>query len=347
MELLASQFSRAVQNVTIHGPKLERAIAAHLEVRALLEADTQMRDWGIDTRLIGSYARQTSRYPGKDVDVFLRFTKLNVWHDPEKVFAAVEQILVAHYGSALVGGRATVQARSVKIDFTDSDTPGGEDDFSVDAVPAVPWGEHWGIPNRDRNLWSQDEKRWILTSPIRFAEESVALSVATSSPIVNGDNAYRPIVRLLRQVRHTHLGQLRPGGLYFEVLAFYAWRDGEVSGDSWAELLSATLERVAIGLQDASASGLADPVLGTPMKPELTSVQWETAAGVLDQLARLAQESLESDPCRAAQLWRQILGENDRGQVLPLPDGCGANGYTISNVSAIGSVGSDDPRGFA
>jgi hypothetical protein len=347
METLAPQFTRAVQNVTISGPKLERAIAAHLEVRALLESDEQMREWGIDTILIGSYARKTARYPGKDVDVFLRFAELSVRYDPIKVFSAVERILLAHYGSVLEGGRATVQARSVKIDFHDSEMPGSDGDFSVDAVPAVPWGEHWGIPNRDRDLWNQDEARWIQTSPIQFADETVALSVAKDSPTVDGDNAYRPVVRLLRQVRHVHLAEMRPGGLYFEVLAFYAWRDGDVTGDSWAELLTSTLEKVAARLRDASTSGLLDPILNRGMKPELTSAQWDTAAGILEQLAQLAQEALESEPCRAAQLWRRILGENDRGQVLPLPQGCGANGYPINNVSAVRSVGSDDPRGFA
>lgn len=76
MELLAPQFAAAVQNVTINGLKRERAIAAHTTVRTLLEADSQLRAWGIDTVLIGSYARQTGRYPGNDVDVFLRFENL-------------------------------------------------------------------------------------------------------------------------------------------------------------------------------------------------------------------------------------------------------------------------------
>lgn len=92
METIASGFAQAVQNVTVHGEKRERAIAAHTEVRDLLEADGELSEWGINTRLIGSYARQTSRYPGKDVDVFLRFTDLSVRHSPEKIYNAVERV---------------------------------------------------------------------------------------------------------------------------------------------------------------------------------------------------------------------------------------------------------------
>ncbi len=74
METLNEQFAQAVRNVTVSGNKRDRAIAAHTEVRELLEADTELADWGIETLLIGSYARQTARYPGKDVDVFLRLS---------------------------------------------------------------------------------------------------------------------------------------------------------------------------------------------------------------------------------------------------------------------------------
>jgi hypothetical protein len=56
MQTLSAEFESAVTNVTIHGEKQKRASAAHTEVRELLEDDRQLRDWGIDTILIGSYA---------------------------------------------------------------------------------------------------------------------------------------------------------------------------------------------------------------------------------------------------------------------------------------------------
>jgi hypothetical protein len=349
METLDDEFGQAVRNVTISGDKLVLDIAAHTEVRELLEADEELCDWGIDSILIGSYARQTARYPGKDVDVFLRFKNLSVRHSPEKVYNAVERVLVAKYGlkGQDLDGRVTPQARSLKIDFADPDDLYSDNSFSIDAVPAVPWGEHWGIPNRDRDLWNNDDKRWIKTNPVKFADDTKALATATWSPTVGGVNAYRPIVRLLRQVRHVHFGKERPGGLFTEVAAYYVWGDRLVTGSTWAELLTSTMEQVAKRFEDCAENGLPDPVLGTPMKPALDSWQWTTAAQGLNRLAEQAREALDSERCRAAKMWREILGTNERGQVLPLPDGCDANGFPVGAVTAVSAVGSNDPRGFA
>jgi hypothetical protein len=164
---------------------------------------------------------------------------------------------------------------------------------------------------------------------------------------VDGDNAYPPVVRLLRQVRHIHLGEDRPGGLYTEVAAYYAWSDGRVTGTSWAELLTTSLREVAGRFRLAAFNGLPDPVLGTPMKPELTTGQWQHGAATFDRLASQATAALNAERCRAAALWRGILGTNDRGSVLPLPRGCDANGFPISSIAAVTATGSDEPRGFA
>lgn len=349
LETLDSEFAQAVRNVTISGEKRERAIAAHTEVRELLESDEQLKEWGIDSILIGSYARQTARYPGKDVDIFLRFNALSVRHDPAKVYGEVERVLVAKYGlkDQETEGRVTLQSRSLKVDFPDPEDQFSDSSFSIDAVPAVPWGEYWGIPNRDRDLWSNDDQRWIKTNPVRFAEDTNALATASDSPVVGDTNAYRPIVRLLRQIRHVHFGEERPGGLFVEVAAYYVWKDGVVQGGSWAELLASTMEQVAKHFEESAGSGLLDPVLGTPMKPVLESWQWVAAAQKLGDLAARAREALGSDRCRAAKLWREILGTNERGQVLPLPEGCDANGMPVGPISAVSAVGSNQPRGFA
>ncbi|MGI5190358.1 nucleotidyltransferase domain-containing protein [Promicromonospora sp. CA-289599] len=349
METLDNEFDQAVRNVTISGEKRVRAIAAHTEVRELLEADKELQEWGVDSILIGSYARQTARYPGKDVDIFLRFNNLSVRHSPEKVYNAVERVLIAQYGlkDEEAGGRVTRQARSLKIDFPDPDEQFGDDAFSIDAVPTVPWEDHWAIPNRDRDLWNKDDKRWIKTNPVRFAEETNALATAEWSPTVGSVNAYRPIVRLLRQVRHVHFGEQRPGGLFTEVAAYYAWNDQVVAGSTWAELLTSTMEQVAKRFEECADHGLPDPVLGTPMKPALESWQWNNAAHGLSRLAEQAREASDSERCRAAKIWRDILGTNERGRVLPIPEGCDANGIPVGPVTAVSSLGSNQPRGFA
>lgn len=350
METLTPQFGKAVSNVSVTPAKSGRAIAAHTEVRALLELDPTLRAWGIDTILIGSYGRQTSRFPAKDVDVFLRLTKLNVTSaDPELVYNAVRDVLVKKYGikGKDPGGRCTEQARSISIDFPDPAVPGGLDEFHVDAVPAVAWGSHWGIPNRDRDAWASTDARWVKTAPVEFGARTNTLATSPSSPTVDGDNAYRPVVRLLRQVRHVHLGEVRPGGLYTEVAAYYAWVAEEVTGESYAELLAAFLTAVGNRFRAATVQGLLDPVLGSQLKPALTVEQWDEAADVFLALAAKAKEALDADKCRAAFLWREILGSNERGPVLPLPDGCDAGGFPLSAVTAVSAVGSNQPRGFA
>ena len=346
MEILGDQFENAVSNASISGEKRQRAIAAHTEVRGLLEADSGLEEWGIDTILIGSYARETGRYPGKDVDVFLRFKALSTFSNPTTIYDRVARVLIAHYGLVEQGGRVTLQARSAKIDFA---APGAQADlaFSVDAVPAVPWGEHWGIPNRDRDSWSEPSTRWVKTSPVLFGAETDAVSTSASSPTVGARNAYKPVVRLLRQVRHTHLADAKPGGLYVEIAAYYAWKAGRVVGDSWAELLADSLREVAVEFERAATAGLSDPILGTPLRPALSEVQWQIASERFALLASRAEQALRADACAAAAIWREILGSNDRGPVLPLPPGCGADGRPILGVAAVSVTGPARARGFA
>ncbi|MFD9702113.1 nucleotidyltransferase [Lentzea sp. NPDC059081] len=346
---LNPEFDQAVRNVTVNENKRELAIAAHTEIQALLNADEELRGWGINPYLIGSYGRLTARYPGKDVDVFLRFEKLSVRYDPAKIYAAVERVLVAAYGlkDQDPDGRVTRQARSLNIDFPDPDEPGGDTSFSIDAVPAVPWQEHWGIPNRDRDEWNKEDKRWIKTNPIKFGEDTEALAVASWSPQVGSRNAYRPVVRLLRQVRHTHLGRQRPGGLYVEVAAYHVWKANLVTGSTWAELLTSTLEQIAGQFTEYEQTGLPDPVFGTPMKPVLDYGLWTAAASSFTWLAQQCREALDADPCQAAKIWRSVLGTNERGEVLILPDGCDANGFPLSAISPVTAVGNNQPRGFA
>jgi hypothetical protein len=349
METLTGEFAQAVRNVTVHGEKRDRAIEAHTEVRDLLEADSELSGWGIDALLIGSYARQTARHPGKDVDVFLRFTDLSVRHSPDKIYNAVERVLVEAYGlkGEDQGGRITRQARSLKIEFPDPEAHFSDVAFAIDAVPAVPWQSHWAIPNRDRDKWDNDDERWIKTDPVQFADDTITLATATWSPTVGTANAYRPIVRLLRQARHFQLGGQRPGGLFVEVAAYYVWKDQLVTGTSYAELLASTFEHVAARLIDSAPDGLPDPVLGTPLKPSLEYWEWTSAGQTFERLAREAREALDAERCHAAKLWRDILGTNERGPVLPLPDGCDAAGFPVGSITAVGALGSDQPRGFA
>ena len=152
--------------------------------------------------------------------------RLDTRAEPRAVFDAVWRVIVRKYGQyGQGGGRAQQQARSVKVLFPDRDRISGGN-FSVDAVPAVRRGDLWAIPTKDQNRWVEGEGRWVTTGAVLFGELSTDLNQSVSTPRVGDRPAYKPIVKLVRQVRETHLGDKRPGGLYLEFVTFEAWRSG-------------------------------------------------------------------------------------------------------------------------
>jgi hypothetical protein len=347
MATLRSQFSDALTNVEVNGAKRDRAVAAHTEIQEILSADAQLRNWGISTRLIGSYSRHTARYPGKDVDVFARFENLDTDAMPKTVYERVQEVLVEEYELASDGGRATPQARSIKVDFPDPDDPDDETAaFGIDAVPAVRDGERWAIPTKDRNRWAQSTGRWVTTDPENFGELSSSLSTSEFSPSVAGQNAYKPIVKLMRQARHIHLGDDRPGGLYVEFATYDAWFNGSITGDEWDPLFAQTLRAVANRFGTARYIPVVDPALDTAVDPALSDEDWTKAHDKFLELADLADAALTDEKCAAAAKWRRILGDNERGAVFPLPPGCDAGGFPISSVAPLAGLGSNEARKF-
>jgi Second Messenger Oligonucleotide or Dinucleotide Synthetase domain len=329
METLAQQFDDALALIGI-SEKAKRAQAAHKEVRQVLETSSTLRDWAVDTILIGSYARHTAIYPGKDVDVFSKMTKLDTSVSPTTVFQAVRDTLVSHYGR-----RATPQRRSVKILF--------EEDFSVDAVPAVRSVARWAVPNRNQAAWAQSTSRWVETDPERLGDLTTERN---RRPTIGGQGAYVPVVKLVRQIREHHLRDAKPGGLYMEILTYYAFGEA-MRGDSFAELLAITLRRITNLLGATVQKPLIDPALGTPYAPAPAASELQDAQSQFGKLAAEAERALALDRCPAAVVWRGILGKNDRGLCFPLPPGCDESGRTISAVTVNTRRGSDEARPFA
>ena len=340
MANLRSQFEQALTNIEINGQKRKRAIDAHTEIRELLQGDEQLKEWGVEPLLIGSYGRETGIYPGKDVDVFLRFTKLDTRAEPRAVFNAVWRVIVSKYGLyGQPGGRAQQQARSVKVLFPDRDRISGGD-FSVDAVPAVRHGDLWAIPTKDQNRWVEGEGRWVTTGAVLFGDLSTELNQSASSPRVGDRPAYKPIVKLVRQIRQTHLGDQRPGGLYLEFVTFEAWRSGLVGGSEWDVLLARTLQCIADRFRQAGVNPLRDPVLGTPVDPPLSAGQVEQAAAIFEKLAAAANRALPMNDTDAATEWRKILGGNDRANpVLPYPPNSGGGVGSTVAATGVGAAG--------
>lgn len=346
MPNLRAQFEKALNNIEVNGQKRRRAIAAHTEIRELLQQDEQLKAWGIEPLLIGSYGRGVGIYPGKDVDVFLRFTNLDTRFAPRTVYDAVWRVIVRKYGQLGQGsGRAQQQARSVKVLFPDRDrTSGQRGDFSVDAVPGVRHGELWAIPTRDQNLWVGGEGRWIITGAVLFGELSTQLNQAPTSPMVGDRHAYKPMVKLVRQIRETHLGDKRPGGLYLEFVTFEAWRSGLVNGTEWDTLLARSLQRIADRFDRAMFVPLVDPILKTPIDPPLSEDEIKQAAAIFGKLAVSANRALTMSAVDATAQWKKILGGNERVPSV-FPSVPKSGGQAGSAVTAAGSGMSAGRRG--
>ena len=333
METLPNQFKDALSRIEIKGEKRARAIGAHSEIRSYLEENEILYKWGIDTVLIGSYARHTGIHPGHDVDVFSKLTNLDMKISPNSVYKTLANILLARYGK-----RVQQQPRSIKVSF-----PFDGDDFGIDVVPAVRIGSKWGIPRRDRTRWDDPDysARWAETDPEKLAELTSKMNGVLK---VDGQGAYVPTVKLVRQTRCHHLGDEKPGGLYFELLTYWAFHMG-IEGDSFAEIFTASLRSIASQL--AASSPLIDPVLRLPYNPEPDPIDRAAAAAIFGELAKKAEEACMADRCPAAVIWRQILGSNSRGQCFPLPPGCDEKGKEIKDVARVAAIGSGEASGFA
>ena len=324
METLADEFNTALSLIGL-GDKRQRAMDAHAEVRAVLEADDDLVANGVDTILIGSYGRETAIYPGRDVDVFVKLPDGD--EGPDETFEMVRKALATEYGDRLDDSGS----RSMKVEFPD--------DFWVDAVPAVPSeGGRWQIPQADEN---GDRTGWEETDPEALGRLTIARN---KEPKVDGQGAYVPTVKLVRQARRHHLADRKPRGLYLELETYWAFEAG-VTGTTFAEIFASTLEHIATQLETGVV--VNDPALAREYNPAPESADLEHAATIFRDLATKAALALAADRCEAARLWREILGENERNSVFPIPAGCDEFGKKAATITPIADRGSREARPFA
>lgn len=355
MQKLTIQFTDAFSKIEL-GARRAVAMAAHAEVRALLARDDTLSRKGFETALIGSYPRDLGIWPGKDVDVFGKFTELTVDDTtPETIYNDVLNPLAAAYGE-----RVTPQPRSVKVLYQPGsmparaflamfDAPEAPDfEFSVDVVPAARWEDRWGIPNRNPDLWAADtlQRRWVETDPEKLNDLTTELNAA---PTISGRGVYLPVTKSIKQIRRHHLGDTKPGGLYYELIMHEAFTDGYFDDvDTWADAMARASTYVADRLGRAGSDPVCDPVLDRPFQPGPDPQQLAGATAVFERLADAAREALTaSDGCAAAAAWRRIYGQRPDGvAAFPLPPGCREDGSVMPPPVANPLRGSDEARGF-
>jgi Second Messenger Oligonucleotide or Dinucleotide Synthetase domain len=330
---LALQFKQALSNIE-PDEDAQHAQSAHKEVAAVLEADDLLVKLGVMPLLIGSYKRHVSIRRVKDVDVFVRLTKAGKDLRPGKILDHLADIL-----NEAFPGRAERQHRSVKIDFPDYD-------LSVDVVIARPCGDHWEIPQR---IEDDGNARWIETNPIKMTELTTAANKQfLLYPGDENSGVYVPVVKLVRQVRRTLLGD-QPGGYFFEVLTYHAFQTLQPTQLSIAGYLTVVLREIADMLAKLDTDGPDDPTLdGKKISTKATATEITTAATGFDEAADLAQQALDADKCEAAVIWQKLLGETKNTEtpevVFPLPDYCEADG-TPKASSTIAKGASTVPAG--
>lgn len=365
IQTLTEQFRTAQTNIGL-GARRKIAVAAHLEVRSALKLARALVDRGLVDVLIGSYPRRTGIWPGKDVDVFAKLTNESIdTIGPSEAYDLFYTVLDRSFP-----GRVQPQDRSVKIEYRPSTLPGmtyireaarlleqpdtlGPSDgfeFSVDVVPAVHFGTVWGIPDRNRERWTRTAaaERWVRTNPELLTELTQQLNGTVS---IGGQGAYVPTVKTVRQIRRAHLGDAKPGGLYFELIVHEGFRLGQIKGESWAEITAATLRYVADRLLTVGAAPLCDPVLEQPFHPRPDPGAVVHAAGVFARLAADAEAALTRERCPAAAAWRQIFGSNTKvnGPVFELPAGCRSDGTVMpvfAGTQANPVRGTNEAHGF-
>lgn len=368
---LNDEFKTTHQRVAL-GDRALVAIAAHVEVRSVLRADGQLRRHGLDDVLIGSYARRVSIWPGKDVDVFGRLTT-------EIVGSISPDAAYGMFGTALRTyadhGRLRSQPRSFKVDFGPGRVPDEQyiraaaaeyrwesrrvqrvlDQigqlafaFAVDVVPAVAWGDHFGIPEVGRHVATSERYRtgqWRQTNPVELTRLT---RVRNRAPRIGGIGAYVRTVRSVKQVKAHHLPDAKPSALFYEFILYDGFADGAISGGSWADLTASALAYVADRLRDLDTRPVCDPVLREPYQPLSSPSDIATASGVFDEVARGAARAVRANTrCQAAIEWRQVFGGNEhRDHVFPLPPGCRATGATMGAAAANIAAGGTAERSF-
>ena len=319
MAELVNEFNEACSRVEPDDDDKTNASAAHLEVRACLEGNDQLKAFGIDTILIGSYSRQVSIRRVKDVDVFSKLPDIDTNLTSTAVLDLFEEILEDEFPD-----RVERQDRSVKVDFPDFG-------LHVDAVPARPAGDYWEIPDRAPDDDPDSDDNWQVTNPEGLGELSSEMNDAD-----HFNTKYVPVVKLVRQARRANLGK-RPGGLFFEVLTYHAFEDfdDEMKDKSKQRVFVAALRSIATQLADFAADGdVADPSMDDGIITiRATDIQIALAAAKFAEIADKAEEALKAEPCPAAKIYQDMLGKNEDGDlVFELPTYCNADGTKRADI---------------
>ncbi|WP_293781475.1 nucleotidyltransferase [uncultured Aeromicrobium sp.] len=330
MAILSSQFSKALESIEPSADDKANAPEAHKAVRAALTGADELKPWGLNPVLIGSYRRDVSIRRVTDVDVFCRMDDIDGDIAGDTVLNKYFKVLDAEFGTDCDGNKRVMrQARSITIDFPEYDG------LHVDAVPARKRSDgYWEIPASDGG--------WQTTNPEKQTELKTAMNDAFADD-------YVPLVKLVRQTRRTILAS-RPGGLFVELALYDACVNQKVSKVNRTLGYVTALEAIAGYLDDKVSWNrpLPDHTMpGHSLSFRATDNQWETARDKFRAAATKAREAYaEEDAGKAAVKFRELLGTNGDGDlVFPMPPGYNDDGTERTAATLITPGESKVPAG--
>jgi hypothetical protein len=254
------------------------------------------------SRLAGSYGRQVAVKRIKDVDVLIIAADTYYAHPVEKVLRDLERAAASLPTALGMRGEIDVrkQRRSVRVRFT-------EDEFDIDLVPVVAFGDVEGllkVPDRD---WS----KWVDTRPLQYGN-------LVSELHQRGDRNLKKLIRALKHWREHHgLDQdKRVKSFWLECLVVNAVLAGRIplAGRALADVIADCFDALHMFCAPAFASG------GTPVVPDPTipanNVAWnwerakfESFMAVLGESRALATTAVTtSDRDAAIKAWQAVFG---------------------------------------
>lgn len=293
---LRESFKALLGKINPDGEDVKRAVKAHTDVREFLASDGGLGEAYSDSFLAGSYARDTSIAPIKDLDVVV-LTTYDRATTPRVVLNALRKALRKKY----TGDDETVpNRRSVLVDLPDTT-------LTMDVIPAIASGD------RDQHIWVPDRglNEWIKSHPhghITLAEDRNQASAE-----IGDRHLYKSTVKLLRWWRHLQLeGYRHPKGFLIEILCL---ESTPVYATEWAESLLKTLDGVSTvygNYKDAEAPPrIADPaVSGEVIRTKMSARDFTRFLKKVDEARATLQKAIDSeDNCESAKLYRQLFGE--------------------------------------
>jgi len=292
---LPSYFVKYLREIQPSRASRERAIQLHTTLRNRLSQanDAVFSTWYSGSFLYGSYIRNTSIHPIKDVDVCLLLDMRIEDCTPEHVIRRLRTVL-ENLGYA---DKTAYQHRSIRIDMSGT---------TLDAVPVVP------IDGEDSVLHIPDRvaKEWIHTHPKAHMEAATRINKACGG-------RYIPLVKIVKAWYRYQAKQKRgierpkPKGFTLEVLvAHHQDPDAPTYAEAFVNFLENLLNAYGAQLTQGIFPVVPDPGLtGENLKLSFEPAEAKLFADIVAESLALARKALAAETVgESAELWRQVFG---------------------------------------